>query len=223
MSNTATAALMCPLARAVVSDLRLSSRQFSSDRDYSVTMKMNYLAAAIDLGVAFGALLGGIATLTGTGTNIALEGTLSSLFGEEGHVSYLEWFIIAAPLSFVSLLILWIILSICFIYPCYNTSSHFSIVSDGRDYSLTNTTDHIELESLNSRDDTFSQLSDHKNNISLDNLDQNVRNTFSPESDIQDNTVLPLHLAELPEFSISDFLVVFLFKCVNSFVYANIS
>jgi hypothetical protein len=72
------------------------------------------LAAAIDLGIAYSASIGGMATLTGTGANIALQGTLLSQFGPEGSITFLEWLMLAAPLSILNLLILWVVLVLSF-------------------------------------------------------------------------------------------------------------
>ena len=62
MSNTASAALMSPLAKAVISELRIANKHSEE-----LLLLLPYLAIAVDLGVAYGSLLGGMATLTGTG------------------------------------------------------------------------------------------------------------------------------------------------------------
>lgn len=67
MSNTATAALMCPLARAVFLELRMKPDVFPLEL-------LDSAAAAVDLGIAWGSTLGGMATLTGTGANLVLQG-----------------------------------------------------------------------------------------------------------------------------------------------------
>lgn len=128
MSNTATAALMCPLARALLSDLHELDEQKDHSQRERVGESQNGhhrrnggsshpAAVAIDLGIAYAASIGGMATLTGTGSNLVLEGTVSEVFGEENELSFLTWFLIGAPLSIVNLFILWIILYLRFLHP----------------------------------------------------------------------------------------------------------
>lgn len=112
MSNTATAALMTPLAQAVFNKLKGNQNLLESDR-----LQLQRTACAIDFGIAYGALLGGIATLTGTGTNLVLEGILLTQFGEEGKISFVSWFLLSAPLSLVQLAMLWLVLAVWFINP----------------------------------------------------------------------------------------------------------
>lgn len=102
LSNTATAALMIPLANAVCSSL-------TADLQGIPVAKVG---AAVDLAIAFGSGLGGMATLTGTGSNLVLQGTMVTTFGTEGtDLTFLTWFAIGVPLAVVNLLLLWGILS----------------------------------------------------------------------------------------------------------------
>lgn len=124
MSNTATAALMCPLARAVFADLKKHRRTppiIPSTKDSeteeeasSSTEDTNALlsgaATAVDLGISIAASLGGMATLTGTGSNLVLQGTLTSMFGDESGISFLLWMMIASPLALLNLLFVWMVL-----------------------------------------------------------------------------------------------------------------
>lgn len=57
-----------------------------------------------------------MATLTGTGSNLVVEGTLSSLFGSTLGLSFLTWFLFSFPLVIVNMFILWIVLHILFIW-----------------------------------------------------------------------------------------------------------
>jgi hypothetical protein len=116
MSNTATAALLCPLSKAVISELELidSQRQLEgSRRDYSIRS----LATATDLGVAYAASLGGMATLTGTGANLVLQGTMNSMFGQNVGISFLGWLLLAGPIAWMNLVLLWVILCAIYLVP----------------------------------------------------------------------------------------------------------
>lgn len=104
LSNSATAALMVPLAKAV----------FKDESDTMATrskLEQTNLKISIDLGIAYGASLGGMATLTGTGSNIVLKGVMASMFPPKDNISYIRWFIMAAPLSLLNLAILWALLT----------------------------------------------------------------------------------------------------------------
>jgi sodium-dependent dicarboxylate transporter 2/3/5 len=70
LSNTATAALMTPLARAIVNEIKLS--KISPEEINQITN----LAKAIDISIAFAATVGGQATITGTGANLVLKGLM---------------------------------------------------------------------------------------------------------------------------------------------------
>jgi di/tricarboxylate transporter len=65
MSNTAATALMAPLAKAVMAELRLTNQDSEE-----LTNSIPKFAVAVDLGIAYGSLLGGMATLTGTGIHV---------------------------------------------------------------------------------------------------------------------------------------------------------
>ena len=70
LSNSATAALMTPLAKAIMNELKLSKT--SQEEIIQLTMA----AKAIDISIAYGSTLGGQATITGTGANLVLKGLM---------------------------------------------------------------------------------------------------------------------------------------------------
>ena len=106
LSNSAAAALMIPLARAVYDESTTQAITTRYPKNFRV---------ALDLGVAYAASLGGTATLTGTGTNIVLVGTLASAFGRQDMISFAQWFILTAPLAILNLILLWLLLVVCFL------------------------------------------------------------------------------------------------------------
>ncbi len=61
------------------------------------------------LGIAYGASIGGVATIIGTPPNAILVGMVSSLYGET--ISFARWFAFGLPLSMVMLLIAWLYLT----------------------------------------------------------------------------------------------------------------
>lgn len=77
--------------------------------------------------IAYAASLGGMATLTGTGANLVLQGTMNSMFGPNVGISFLEWLLLAAPIAWINLFLLWIILCVM-----YLTSPKKSIWCCGR-------------------------------------------------------------------------------------------
>ena len=109
LSNTATAALMAPLSKAVFSELTRSSK-YRED-------KIRAAASAVDLGIAYASSLGGMATLTGTGANLVVAGTMLAVFGEEGQLSFGTWLMMMCPLAIINLFLLWVILMIAFMIP----------------------------------------------------------------------------------------------------------
>lgn len=104
LSNTATAALMIPLSNAVFTTLLTNPTILNG-------ISPSRVGAAMDIAIAFAASLGGIATLTGTGANLVLQGTISTTFGSEGQdLTFLTWFVAAAPYSLLNLCALWAVL-----------------------------------------------------------------------------------------------------------------
>lgn len=80
VSNTSSALMMLPVAMAIAS---LATHGHENTRDAT-----NFSAALL-LGVAYGATIGGIGTLIGTPTNALVQGFMGRNFGVE--VSFLDW------------------------------------------------------------------------------------------------------------------------------------
>lgn len=97
ISNTATSLMMLPIAMAVVNQLSPESRD-NPPID-------NYLGKAMMLGIAYGASIGGVATLIGTPTNIILAGLVKKLYGFE--ISFFQWFIFGFPIAVILLILCW--------------------------------------------------------------------------------------------------------------------
>jgi hypothetical protein len=124
ISNTATAALMLPVANAFIASFTEKQEQqkqhlhsSSSTTNQELLLSPQQLGIAVDIAIAFSVSVGGTATLIGTGSNIVLQGVMKSTFGEENHeVTFLGWFAISCPLSIMNLFLLWVILCVLFVW-----------------------------------------------------------------------------------------------------------
>jgi sodium-dependent dicarboxylate transporter 2/3/5 len=98
ISNTATAAMMLPIALAVGEMFRPQDHEGPYD-----------FGIALMLGVAFAASIGGIATLIGTPPNAVLAGAVSEMFDRQ--IGFLQWMAVGVPVAAVMLPLAWIVLT----------------------------------------------------------------------------------------------------------------
>lgn len=103
ISNTATAAMMLPIALAVGEMFRPQDHEGPYE-----------FGIALMLGVAFAASIGGIATLIGTPPNAVLAGAVSEMFHRQ--IGFLQWMAVGVPVAAVMLPLAWIVLT-RFLYP----------------------------------------------------------------------------------------------------------
>lgn len=89
ISNTATALMMLPMASAIIHTLPDSA-------------KKGKFPLFLMLSVAYGASIGGMATLVGSPPNIQMAGILAKEYGIK--VDFLEWFKIGFPIAIIMLL-----------------------------------------------------------------------------------------------------------------------
>ena len=97
ISNTATAAMMLPIAVAVGETLRPKD----NDAPYP-------FGIALMLGVAYAASIGGVATLIGTPPNAVFAAAASELLGVE--IGFGEWIVVGLPVAILFLPIAWLVL-----------------------------------------------------------------------------------------------------------------
>ena len=105
ISNTATTMMMVPIVIAVLRGLHASARE---DRGRATDV-------ALLLGVAYGATLGGIATLVGTPPNLSFARIFEITFPEAPAIGFATWFQYGLPVSLVLLASVWGLLSITFL------------------------------------------------------------------------------------------------------------
>ena len=94
LSNTATVVMMLPIALAILSLL---------EED-----EAGPLGAALMLGVAYSASIGGVATLIGTPPNAILAAAADELLGR--RIGFVEWMYVGVPFSLVMLMLTWLLL-----------------------------------------------------------------------------------------------------------------
>lgn len=92
ISNTATAIMILPVVMSIVK---------IAQKEVEVNLKPFYIC--LTLGVAYGANIGGIATLIGTPPNIVYKGYVQELL--KSDISFLQWMLFALP---IALLMLWL-------------------------------------------------------------------------------------------------------------------
>ncbi|ESN92179.1 hypothetical protein HELRODRAFT_89773 [Helobdella robusta] len=146
LSNTATTAMMIPIAHAVLRELgehrkrvreasyavlpynaaglTTQGESMSEDRPDAPPKDRQFknFGRALKLSIAYAANIGGTATLTGTGPNIVLKGQTDSLVcfpdcsGNAG-INFSSWFVLALPNMFLALVLAWLWLLLLFLGP----------------------------------------------------------------------------------------------------------
>ncbi|NGM69590.1 DASS family sodium-coupled anion symporter [Natronolimnobius sp. AArcel1] len=99
VSNSATVMMMVPIALAVIYQTADLIDETGLDID---TSQGNFsFGVALMLCIAYGASVGGVATLIGTPPNILFAGQANELFGES--ISFAQWMLYGVPISLVGL------------------------------------------------------------------------------------------------------------------------
>jgi len=101
VSNTATAAMMLPIATSVLL-LAAKSGTESDGGDPN-------LPVVLMLGVAYSASIGGVGTLIGTPPNALLAGFMSETYGV--RIGFLEWMIVGVPFVAIGVPLTWFLLT----------------------------------------------------------------------------------------------------------------
>ncbi|MFH1049297.1 MAG: SLC13 family permease [bacterium] len=101
ISNTATALMMLPIGISVIHKMQESYKGKDADN----------FPVSLMLGIAYGASLGGIATLVGTPPNLAFVRIFHISFPESPEISFGNWMLLGLPIAIVMLFLTWILLT----------------------------------------------------------------------------------------------------------------
>ncbi|RWR99264.1 solute carrier family 13 member 5-like protein, partial [Dinothrombium tinctorium] len=141
LSNTATTAMMMPVVDAMVEEFERSetkveasvpesnekaelSLQFTSKETGEHNNKNHLkLRKIFLLSVAFAANIGGTGTLTGTGTNLVLQGLMEDLYPNSEAISFANWFLFAGPGVLVCIILTWGFFVLFYVRNKYNDKS----------------------------------------------------------------------------------------------------
>jgi len=104
ISNTATTLMMMPVAMAVVDRLaEVASRVHQLEEQ----LIQRTLGLVLMLGIAYAASIGGVGTIIGTPTNVALVGFVQQRFPTLPPISFVRWMLVGVPLVIVFLPLAW--------------------------------------------------------------------------------------------------------------------
>ncbi len=117
VSNTATAAMMMPIAMSVIALIEHQTRTTTTENDPEKSAAserdLRNLSVALLLAIAYSASIGGIATIIGTPPNVILVGFLKEKIDEKYRIdiSFHQWLKIGIPLTIIFLPLVWLILT----------------------------------------------------------------------------------------------------------------
>ncbi|XP_022296194.2 solute carrier family 13 member 2-like [Crassostrea virginica] len=144
ISNTAAASMMLPILVAITEQMEKLERERHVDVEVAGDKKngeaavddvnleieedvalskrskeLKWMSKGFALCVAYGANIGGIATLTGTPPNLVLQGQADIYYKEHGNtasnITYVSWLAFAFPLSLILLFLAWFYLQLVFL------------------------------------------------------------------------------------------------------------
>ena len=118
ISNSATAIMMLPVALSVADRMR---------RDQGPGSTVENFEKALLLGIAYGASIGGVATLIGTPPNLVLAASVEQLSGES--LDFARWLMVGLPLVALLLPLAWLYLTRwLFVFPTQPSEAAGSLV-----------------------------------------------------------------------------------------------
>ncbi len=102
VSNTATVAMMLPLAVSIVALVERTRDPAGGGRDVNFPV-------ALMLGLAYSASIGGLGTLIGTPPNALLAGFMSETYQVE--IGFVQWMFLGLPLVVIGVPVTWLVLT----------------------------------------------------------------------------------------------------------------
>lgn len=115
VSNTATVAMMLPIAVSVIDLLRRKQSEFTGTGELTdeVSSAKDPFSKSLMLGIAYAASIGGIATIIGSPPNGILVSFLREQIASEHQrsIGFAEWLWVGLPLAAIFLPIAWILLT----------------------------------------------------------------------------------------------------------------
>jgi len=115
LSNTATALMMMPMGMSLVLLYEELNRKTVAEGGNADPRAENFSLTLL-LGIAYGASIGGFATIIGTPPNGVLITQMSQLFPDAPEITFSTWMLFALPMSFIYMLIAWVLLT-RFVFP----------------------------------------------------------------------------------------------------------
>ena len=107
ISNTSTTIMLLPVAISITVMVRQNFAKLAAQQ-------LDNFEAAVFLGLAYGATLGGISTMIGTAPNAYAVGFIQSTYGVE--ITFLDWMRFGVPLMLIMVPLAWAILTFL-LYP----------------------------------------------------------------------------------------------------------
>jgi len=127
MTNTSTTMMLLPIVSSVIAVIADTVKDISDEE------RKNFNLCLL-LGTAFGATIGGVATLVGTPPNAFLAAFLADNYGIE--ISFARWMLVGVPVTVIMLPLCWMILT-RFVYPIsFQTSQETQDLLDRLKQSL---------------------------------------------------------------------------------------
>lgn len=115
LSNTATALMMMPMGMSLVLLYEELNKKVAAEGG-TIDSRAENFSLTLLLGIDYGASIGGFATLIGTPPNGVLITQMSQLFPEAPEITFSTWMLFALPMSFIYMLIAWVLLT-RFVFP----------------------------------------------------------------------------------------------------------